>query len=236
MSWLTELITKAKEHMLSLVVSLVVLLLGAVWAAVPSEIWGKVSAATPKRALWSAIGLLVLGLFLESAYLVELRRKNKNKMTARFGVYWDRELTPHCPGCSKVLAYIKHPNTNALSGTWGFKCVQCSDFIPLNDDDGQRIEIADAKRLLSGGKIEAPELDDTAMEILKLLAEPNSKFTAEDLAAILGLHPQRMSHYLTNLSRQKYIYASTGWAVPSGPTTYRLNDKGRELLMSKNVI
>lgn len=231
---LTKLKEKAEERTVSAVLALIVLLLLIVWRAVPSEVWDRVSEATPKRVLWALLGLVAITATLEWAYIVGLRRKNKLK--PRFGVYWDRGLTPYCPACSKVLAYIHKPNAGGLSGTWGFKCVQCPSFIPLNDDSGQSIEITEARRLLSGDKIAAPELDETSMQILNLLAAPNSQLTAEDLATILHLHPQRMTHFLSNLTKQKYIYRSGSFGIPSGPTTYHLNEKGRVLLVSKNLI
>ncbi len=234
MGWLTKLKEQAQERTILGLFALITLLSLIVWGAVPSSAWDKVSEVTPKRALWALLGLLAIAAILECAYIVELRRRLKLKLKPRFGVYWDRELTPYCPSCSKVLVYIK--DSAAFSHVWGFKCVQCSTFIPLNDDDGRPIEITDAKRLLSGGRIEEPELDETSMQILKLLAAPNSELTAEDLATILDLHPQRMTHFLSNLTRQNYIYHSISFGVPSGPTTYHLAEKGRVLLLSKNLI
>jgi hypothetical protein len=192
--------------------------------------------SVPPRILGAAVGLLIIWLLASLSFTVlfAFRVKESKRRIFRFGVYWDNRQTPYCPACSKPLSYINE--SKGFFTIWGFKCAQCSAFIPLNDDDGRPIEIGDARRLLSGGPLEAPELDETSMQILQLVAEPNSKLTAEDLARILNLHPQRMAHYLSNLSKQKYIFATTSWAVPSPPSTYRLNDKGRALLLSKNLI
>lgn len=230
----TKIVEATASELTKKVVALLLPLLSGLVLAIVPPVRDRILPGLPKPLLAVLVGLslsLNLALFL---YVRRLRSLLNQKLLPRFGVLWSSEHVPHCPACSKVLTYIYE--RDGFFGTWGFKCAQCSTFIPLNDDDGRSIEIADAKRLLSGGKIETPELDETSMQILTLLAEQNSKLTAEDLAAILGLHPQRMNHYLTNLSRQKYIFASTSWAVPSGPTTYHLNDKGRELLMSKNLI
>jgi hypothetical protein len=226
MSLLDKLREKAKEHAVALVFVLALLLLGVIWAAVPTEVWNRISAATPKRALWATIGLLALALLLESAYLLELRRKYRLK--PRFGVYWDRSLTPYCPACSKMVAYVRH------SLTWGFQCVQCDGFVPLNDDNGQGIEIADARALLSGKQIEEPELDDIDMCILTLFVEPESVVTLGQVAAALSGKAQHAKHRLSGLTKRRYIYPSTVWDSADAP--YHLTDKGRALLISRNVI
>ena len=73
------------------------------------------------------------------------------------------------------------------------------------------------------------------MQILKLIAERDRELTSQDLATILNQHPQRMDHDLSNLTRRRYISHTISFVVPSGPPTYYLIEKGRELLMSKNV-
>jgi|GEM_PF-2765952 len=222
----TELTKKAVALLLLLLLTLVVVL-------VP-QVRDRILPGLSKPLLAVLLGL---SLSLNIAFfLYALHLRDRRKLKPRFGVLWDRELTAYCPACSKTVSYMRQPDALPFSNAWGFQCVQCGSFIPLNDDDGRSIEIADAKRLLAGTETEEPELDEHSITILTLLARPDSKFTAEQLAATHQLHPEHMNHRLADLSKRHYIYCHASWAVPSGPATYHLAEKGREFLIRRKLI
>ena len=152
MGWLAKLKEKAEEHTISVLFALIVLLSLIVWRAVPSEVWDKVSAAVPKRALWALTGLLAITTSLTCAYIFHLRKQqrliqienaklqdqiNNPPLISRFGVCWSQDLTPHCPACSKPLShYARHNVPESLWGRWGFRCIQCDQIVSMTDDNG----------------------------------------------------------------------------------------------------
>jgi hypothetical protein len=235
MDWLAKLKEQAQEHVVEGIFALVLLLLGVIWAAVPTEVWGRVSAATPKRALWVAIGLLVLGLFLEIAYVAHLRRKLKLK--PRFGVYWDRDLMPYCPA-HKGIPLATWGNLGN-KGPHGYICPEGPHVIPLQDDGRNYLKPSDARRLLQADAREMPEdayqPDEIGLKILVRLTRPDSQITVDELGSYLRLHPDRVQLYVSVLEEKGYIWHV--WAgIAGAPITYHLSDKGRAFLVSRDMI
>lgn len=224
----TKIIESAASEITKIVILLLLPLLSGLVLAIVPPVRDRILPGLPKPLLAVLVGLslsLNLALFL---YVRRLRNSLNQKMLPRFGVLWTPEHVPHCPACSKVVAYVRQ------SMTWGFQCVQCSRFIPLNDDDGRSIKIADAKILLSGKQIEEPELDDIDMRILTLFAEPDSVVTPGQVAAALNMKAQHAKHRLSELTKRRYIYPSTVWTSTDAP--YHLTDEGRSLIVSRKLI
>jgi hypothetical protein len=148
MSWSIKLKEKAQEHTVSGLLGLIVLLSLIIWAAVPSELWNRISEAVPKRVLWALIGLEAIAICLSSAYIMTMRRELRSKMFWMCGVLWDKKHTPHCPSCSKPLGGYTQ---NLIHGSWewGFKCIDCNQPVSLSDESGCNIELSEVKRLLS---------------------------------------------------------------------------------------
>jgi hypothetical protein len=240
MNWLTELKAKAKEHTLSLVISLTVLLVGVIWAAIPSELWSKVSAAIPKRVLWSVIGLLVLGLIFESAYVANLRSKFKLKW--QFGIRWSKSLEPFCPVCPTPLSsYGQHAIFSSSSLTWGFICPQCKDIFPMTDNDGNTLELKQAKQLLVSKPGKSHESEDNGVDeieerILLQMARKRDGLTEDDFAGLLKMHPDHLTLILGQMDKKGYVYGINTMLGYGDPTTYHLSDKGRAFLVKKNLI
>lgn len=232
MSWLIELKRKGQEHVVKGLFAASLLLLGVIWAALPTEVWNTVSNATPKRVLWAALGLFVIIVILESAYVLNLKRKYKLK--PRFGVLWDRALTPYCP----VHKHIALSNWgNPSRGPHGYICPEGEHVIPLQDDEGNYLKPLDAKKRLCDPSepIDAYEPDDVEMKILSRLARRGSDVTLESLTGYLRLHPDRIQLHLSELEEKGYIYSI--WpGIAGAPTTYHLSNKGRTFLASKHVI
>jgi hypothetical protein len=240
MSWSTKLKDKAQDYLTELVIALVVLLLGAIWAAVPSEVWGKVSAAIPKRALWSVIALLASGLTLETAYVAHLRRKYKLKW--RFGIRWSKSLEPFCPVCPTPLSnYGQHAIFSSATTMWGFICPQCKEFFPMTDDEGNRLELKEAKQLLASksGKPQqtnGDEVTEIEEKILVQMARKRDGVTEADLTYFLKLHPDRVILVLSEMDQKGYIYSINVALGHNTPTKYHLSDKGRAILVKKDLI
>lgn len=112
MAW--NLKQKAQDHIVSIGLGLIVLLLLAVWRAVPSSAWDKVSEATPKRALWALLGLAGIAICFLVGALIDNRRKQKRALglsdsnpqyLESFGLLWDKWLNPLCPIDQSVLKH-----------------------------------------------------------------------------------------------------------------------------------
>jgi hypothetical protein len=86
---------KAREHIVLAIFALIGLLLLAIWQAVPSSLWGTVSEATPKRALWALIALELIAICGLAAALIE--KWWEPQMLKLFGMLWDDKQNPHCP-------------------------------------------------------------------------------------------------------------------------------------------
>jgi hypothetical protein len=169
MNWLTKLKEKAQEHTILGVFALISLLSLVIWKAVPSEVWDKISAIVPKRVLWALLGLTLIAVCLEAAYIFGLRKERKNlkgslesKLFLKFGALWDGLNNPYCPSCKNPLPQkLKGPFVFAVGSTSGkssvkvspavpvLECVQCNKEITLIDDDGKQIALKDAKEQIS---------------------------------------------------------------------------------------
>ena len=88
--------------------------------------------------------IVILNIWL-NLYLKQ-RIKNKIKLRPKFGVLWDRNKEPYCPICENPLARYKV----RLSGKTetGFNCANCDKRFSLITDEGKRITVIEAKKLL----------------------------------------------------------------------------------------
>lgn len=78
------------------------------------------------------------------------------------------------------------------------------------------------------------EPSDIEITILTLIAQPEFQSYAEEIALYLSLHIERVRYHLSNLERHGYVTSSRFYITR--PTTFRLTDKSRELLMKKYPI
>lgn len=148
MGWIEKIKEQAQEHTIKLCSGLLVLLLLVIWQALPPQVWERASAATPKPVLWALLGLAGIAILIEAAYIFELRRRLR--LSPKFGVLWDKRSAPYCPSCSKPLGhYGYHQTDDDVYGRWGFWCIRCNRNVPMSDDEGNILELTEAKRLMS---------------------------------------------------------------------------------------
>jgi len=149
MAW--NLKQKAQDHIVSIGLGLIVLLLLVVWQAVPSSAWGKVSEVTPKRALWALLGLAGIAICLLSGALIDNRRKQRasqdGRLFLRFGMYWDKAQNPHCPADKIPLVFTFH---RMKDGKWCdfLACSACQMNFPLWDSQHGGLTLAEAKEFI----------------------------------------------------------------------------------------
>jgi uncharacterized protein YbaR (Trm112 family) len=151
MSDLTKIKELVVENIVLAVFALITLLLLAVWQAVPSSVWDRVSEAVPKRALWALLGLAGITICLLGSALIDIRRKKKltaaePELLKRFGVLWDNELNPHCPADQTLM----RPRVNTSGRDHDIlMCPKCDHTFPLRTDDNTSpLLLPDAKSLI----------------------------------------------------------------------------------------
>lgn len=230
--------TVTTELTKKIVLLLLPLASGLVLAIVP-QVRDRILPVLPKPLLAVLLGLslsLNLALFF---YVLHLSRIVNRKLIPRFGVDWDRELTPYCPAHKDIAL-----GAWGRLGTYepeGFICPGGPHVIQLQDDAGNHLTPVDARKLLRAGVRELPEdayePDEIGTKILaRLAARPDSKVTLDALANYLRLHPDRVKIILSVLEDRGYLWSLVVPMAPSPPITYHLTDKGRAFLVSKNLI
>lgn len=78
------------------------------------------------------------------------------------------------------------------------------------------------------------DLDETLVKILIYLGQPNRDNYAQSIAAALEVNPTRLAYYLGELEKQKYL--SSVRPMRTRPTSYKLTQKGREFLVTNDLI
>lgn len=108
------------------------------------------------------------------------RRINPNDRRA-FGVLWDSDLNPLCPVCgtsltpsTKNLIYPIDPFNNSIPPPKPVPhCLKCGEVLPLYDDDGRLLTLAEAKKRLSEKKAE-PETKALGAQKAEQRPDPES--------------------------------------------------------------
>jgi len=77
MAW--NLKQKVQDHIVSIGLGLIVLLLLVVWKAVDPSVWDRASEAVPKRALWALLALELIAIIALAGSLINHRRKADSK-------------------------------------------------------------------------------------------------------------------------------------------------------------
>jgi len=88
---------------------------------------------------------ILLYLMLLASYILLCFKIRKN-LKPKFGVLWDKNNEPYCPIHEKSLT--RH--TVQLNGKIeaGLDCTKCNKSVPLITDEGKRITLTEAKKLL----------------------------------------------------------------------------------------
>jgi hypothetical protein len=116
-------------------------------------------------------------------------------------------------------------------------------FFPLIDDDGTSWKLKEAKQFLrdpSNPPRLSPkpldfEPDETEVNLLRLIANPNIDPYAEELAFALQLHLEVVKSHLQILVESDYITEHYDTYKPI-PEFYSLKPKGRDYLIKNSLI
>ena len=153
MGWRETLTEKARDHIITVLFGLIVLLLLVIWRAVPSAIWDRVSEAVPKQVLWALIALEAIAIGLLTAFALDNRRKSKQaalpnsepKRLIAFGCLWDDSHNPLCPADGTLLyvaTHYKEDNSETL------RRPKCKVRIPLRHDDYGPLTLGQAREFI----------------------------------------------------------------------------------------
>ncbi len=154
------------------------------------------------------------------------REETKPQGKLRFGVYWDADLNPLCPSCgmpltlsTEKLTYSIGPNIPPPKPI--LHCMKCGKALPLYDDHGNSITLAEAKQLLSPTiqlqtadppqLLQAPqrsepteyEPDKTAIQVLVKIEQ--GVCHESELARELKLEPSQVNNSLRLLEQHDYV-------------------------------
>ncbi|MGH9874600.1 MAG: hypothetical protein ACRD9S_19255 [Pyrinomonadaceae bacterium] len=109
----------------------------------------------------------------------------------------------------------------------------------MSDDAGNTLQLHEAKDLISARLNQKPtfqyEVSKDEEKLLVRLSQQTSA-TVEDLNRILGLHHERAADILDRLEKNRYIVVRRSFLGFGAPDKYELDGRGREFLMSKNLI
>ncbi len=87
----------------------------------------------------------ILYLIVVASYALLCFKIRKN-VKPKFGVKWDKNKEPYCPTCDKPLA--RHPAKLENAVITGIDCIKCNKSLILMTDDGKRITLIEAKKLM----------------------------------------------------------------------------------------
>jgi hypothetical protein len=136
-------------------------LIAIVWRETLYGKWEQVAGGFSKPALMALLGLAVIAIVLETAwvgYLLYSGRERKpsppplppppEKLLTHFGVYWDSRLNPLCPICKQAPLHMRYKDEETSKET--LRCPSCIRDYVLRDDEANDIELVDVKKYLRG--------------------------------------------------------------------------------------
>jgi len=105
------------------------------WSLIIDE-WLK---ALPAYWLTALVCILSVGIFLSTAYLFKLKSEHSNKLTLKYGIYWDKKKNTYCPVCEKPVSYSRH-YYGGSGFVLGYHCNPCKRTYQLFDALGNSIK------------------------------------------------------------------------------------------------
>jgi hypothetical protein len=111
----------------------------------------------------------------------------------------------------------------------------------MTDDEGNTLELKQARQLLSLKSGKSQQADDNGVseieeKILVQMARKRDGVTADELTYFLKQHPERVTFILNEMDQKGYIFSVNAALGYDDPTTYHLHNKGRAFLVKKDLI
>jgi len=107
----------------------------------------KVLPEIPNTTLLSISLLLLVICLIEAGYIAFV--KSQNKFSSKFGIYWDKKATPHCPSCKSLLTQYGLYG-HGVDRRLALFCLKCQKKISIANDDGNILTLKDAKDQILG--------------------------------------------------------------------------------------
>jgi hypothetical protein len=121
------------SHAVQAAVAAITVLLAWASSIIGPAVAPVILAAIPMQAL---LPLLLLSLLINLVLMVLLYlTTRKQELQLYYNIYWDTNKNPHCPTCTKPVAY----NEYAVGG-WGYYCPSCKHVYPLVDASGKTVK------------------------------------------------------------------------------------------------
>lgn len=84
-------------------------LLGATVLALPFVQWSLVIdqwlRALPAHWLTVLAWVLLVSISLSITFYLKLKSERSNKLTLKYGIFWDKKKNSYCPACQKPVVY-----------------------------------------------------------------------------------------------------------------------------------
>lgn len=100
-----------------------------------------------KRALSISVGVSALFFLLCVAWCFALQSQLSEKLTSRFGLYWDKRKNPYCPACKVPLRPDEHWKFGNIT-TFSLSCPKCRLHHPMLDENGKAYDLPSIKKLI----------------------------------------------------------------------------------------
>ena len=142
----TPIKESAIKWLLSAIFGILGLLVGSIYSDLIPIILPRISQELPKVTLLKFLTLAIILVVLSWVLSYIIYIYSKTKLIPKFGVVWDKNKEPYCPNCEKPLA--KHPAKFEGNVITGVDCVKCKKSFILMTDDGRRITLIEAQKLL----------------------------------------------------------------------------------------
>lgn len=234
------------------VLALFGLLTFILWQAIPSTFWERISNGIEKRVLWAIIGLLILSLIGETAYLIQSYIQSRTSLRFFGSVLWNSNCDLFCPKDETPIykaGRTINEDENSKVTVELFQCPKCDSNYILKDFDGNPITFAQAKKnflikqsLKTKGSIQAPIIeegfDDVTIKVLKGFGGSKARLLhMENFTGLLesGTKPVQISHSLDILNKKGYLTRCSTQYVNQN-ILYELTSKGREYIVKNNLV
>jgi uncharacterized protein YqhQ len=135
------------KYLLSIILGVLGLLIGSIYSDLIPVILPSIIQQLPKAVLLKMLTLALILFFLSLALSWVIYLQLKTKFKPKFGVVWDKSKEPYCPACEKPLTKYTLQNHDKIIAK-GLRCAKCGVHFTLITDEGEKISLIEAKKLL----------------------------------------------------------------------------------------
>jgi hypothetical protein len=134
--------------LLTAIVGVLGILIGSIYSDLIPIIFPAIIQQLPKPVLLKMLTLAIVLFVLSLVLSLWIYNQFKTKLKPKFGVVWDKNKEPYCPACEKPFTKFTLERGGGAKIVVGLACPKCGNHFELITDEGERITLAEAKKLL----------------------------------------------------------------------------------------